>query len=37
MEKTSKKFLSLAFVALFAFAPFASAEAALPGQPVDFT
>src|SRR5574344_1494114 len=37
MEKTSKKFLSLAFVALFAFAPFASAEAALPGQPVDLT
>jgi serine protease Do len=37
MEKTSRKFLFLAFVALSAFTPFASAGAALSGQPVDLT
>src|SRR5574344_661212 len=37
MEKTSKKFLLVAFTALFAMAPFASIEAAIPAQPVDLT
>lgn len=37
MEKTSKKFISLALMAIFAMAPFASTEAAIPAQPVDLT
>src|SRR5574344_1804137 len=37
MEKTSKKFLLVAFTAIFAMAPFASTEAAIPAQPVDLT